>query len=160
MTAATLADPGEFEVSCRLLKTNKNAHKRVLLGTDRPEIEPKTIGYALNLCQRLGGGLEIFHMLHISQNETDHWLNRGEEPLASLSAALHEKGVVYHPVPPTGCLADALHRHAGGRRDILCVVFDTADPDGMICHKAKENMIRSFEALRCPVVMYAGSGRA
>ena len=159
MTKATLAEAGEFEVSRRLLKANKNAHKRVLLGTDRQEIEPKTISYVLNLCRRLGGGLEVFHMLHLSQNETDSRMDRREELLASLNAPLQEKGVVYHPMHGLGCLADELLRYADGRGDILCVVFDAADPDGMICHKAKENMIGRFETLHCPVVIYAESIR-
>jgi hypothetical protein len=157
MTAATFAEAGEFETARQFLKTNKNAHKRVLLGTDKPEIATRTISYALHLCQRLGGGLEIFHMLHLPENETASGLGLEKEPLAALNNALQEKGVVYQPFNGRGCLADEVLRHAGSRRDILCVVFDVLEPDGASCRKAKENMIAKFQALHCPVVMYAGS---
>lgn len=157
MIAATFAEAGEFETARQFLTTNKNAHKRVLLGTDKPEIAPRTISYALHLCQRLGGGLEIFHMLHLPENETDSGLSQEEEPPAALNTVLQEKGIVYKPVNGPGCLADEMLRHAGTRRDILCVVFDAAEPDGASCRKAKENMITKFQALHCPVVMYAGS---
>ncbi|HIJ90301.1 MAG: hypothetical protein OEV89_05980 [Desulfobulbaceae bacterium] len=159
MTAATFAEAGEFETARQFLKSNKNAHKRVLLGTDKPEIEPRTISYALHLCQRLGGGLEIFHMLRMAENETNPGLSQEEKPLAALNAALEPKGVVYQPVSGPGCLADEVLRHAGGRRDILCVVFDTLEPEGTTCRKAKENMIARLQALHCPVVMYAGAAR-
>ncbi|MCX5874936.1 MAG: hypothetical protein NT087_01290 [Deltaproteobacteria bacterium] len=157
MTAATFAEAGEFETARQLLKTNKNARKRVLLGTDKPEIAARTINYALHLCQRLGGGLEIFHMLHLLENETASGLNQDDEPLAALNSSLQEKGVIYQPVSRPGCLADEMLKHAGARRDILCVVFDVLEPDGTNCRKAKENMIAKFQALHCPVVMYAGS---
>ncbi len=160
MTAATFAEAGELETARQFLKTNKNAHKRVLLGTDKPELETRTISYALHLCQRLGGGLEIFHMLRMPGNKTASGLNQKKEPLASLNTALRKKGVVYHPVSGLGCLADEVLRHAGTRRDILCVVFDALEPDGASCRKAKENMITKFQALQCPVVMCAGSARA
>jgi hypothetical protein len=157
MTAATFAEAGEFETARQFLQTNKNARKRVLLGTDKPEIAPRTISYALHLCQRLGGGLEIFHMLNIPENETASDLGQEKEPLAALNQALQEKGVVYQPVSGLDCLADEVLRHAGSRRDILCVVFDALEPDGPKCRKAKENMIAKFQALHCPVVMYAGA---
>lgn len=160
MTAATFAEAGEFEAARQFLNTNKNAHKRVLLGTDKPEIETRTISYAMHLCQRLGGNLEIFHMLHLPEYETGSGLNREKEPLVSLNNALQEKGVIYQPVSRPGCLADEVLRHASPRRDILCVVFDALEPDGARCRKAKENMIAKFQALHCPVVMYAGSSRA
>ena len=160
MTAATFAEAGEFETARQFLKTNKNAHKRVLLGTDKPEIAPRTISYALHLCQRLGGGLEIFHMLNMPENEIASGMSQDNEPIAALNTSLQEKGVIYQPVNGLGCLADEVLRHAGGRRDILCVVFDVLDPNGTNCRKAKENMITKFQALHCPVVMYAGSSRA
>jgi hypothetical protein len=159
MTAATFAEAGEFETARQFLKTNKNARKRVLLGTDKPEIETRTISYALHLCQRLGGGLEIFHMLRLPEDEMSPGLSREKKPLASLNNALQEKGVVYQPVNGPGCLADEVLRHAGTRRDILCVVFDVLETEGTSCRKAKENMIARLQALHCPVVMYAGSAR-
>jgi len=159
MAAATFAEAGEFEMARQFFKTNKNAHKRVLLGTDKPEIETRTISYALHLCQRLGGSLEIFHMLRVSEKETASGLSLENKQLSVLSSALQEKGVVYQPTTGPGCLADEVLRHAGPRRDILCVVFDAKEPNGMSCRKAKENMIAKFQVLHCPVVMYAGSVR-
>ncbi|MFA6284702.1 MAG: hypothetical protein WCT30_02250 [Desulfurivibrionaceae bacterium] len=160
MTAAAFAEAGEFETARQFLKTNKNAHKRVLLGTDKPEIATRTISYALHLCQRLGGGLEIFHMLRMPENEIGSALSQEKEPLAALNTALQQQGVIYQPFTGLGCLADEVLKHASARRDILCVVFDVLEPDGASCRKAKENMITRLQALHCPVVMYAGSIKA
>ncbi len=159
MSAATFAEAGEFETARQFLTTNKNARKRVLLGTDKQEIDARTISYAMHLCQRLGGGLEIFHVLHLPAEEEGTELSQGKEPLVSLSNALHQKGIAYQPVKGAGCLADEVLRHAGSRRDILCVVFDAMEAGGTTCRKAKENMIAKFQAMHCPVVMYAGSAK-
>ena len=99
-------------------------------------------------------------MLHMLESETASGLSQEKEPLAALNSSLQEKGVIYQPVSGPGCLADEVLKHAGARRDILCVVFDALEPDGATCRKAKENMIAKFQALHCPVVMYAGSFRA
>ena len=159
MNAATFAEAGEFETARQFLSTNKNARKRVLLGTDKPEIDARTISYAMHLCQRLGGGLEIFHVLDLPAEEAASGLSQGQELLSSLSNALHQKGIAYQPAMGAGCLADEVLRHAGSRRDILCVVFDAMEASGATCRKAKENMIAKFQAMHCPVVMYAGSAR-
>jgi hypothetical protein len=157
MSAVTFAEAGEFETARQFLAANKNARKRVLLGTDKPEIDARTISYAIHLCQRLGGGLEIFHVLNLDKGEPDPALHQGKEPLSSLRSALHHQGIAYQPVRSEACLADEVIRHAGSRRDILCVVFDAMEISGATCRKAKENMITKFQALHCPVVMYAGS---
>lgn len=160
MSAATFAEAGEFETARQFLTPGKNARKRVLLGTDKPEIDARTISYAMHLCQRLGGGLEIFHVLHLPEEETDSALNQKKEPLASLNNTLQQKGIAYQPVRGAGCLADEVLRHVGNRRDLLCVVYDAMEAGGVTCRKAKENMLVRFQALHCPVVMYAGSVRA
>jgi len=160
LTAATFAEAGEFEAARQFLATGKNARKRVLLGTDKPEIAARTINYALHLCQRLGGGLEILHLLRLPDDEAEAGLAGGKESLVALNTSLQEKGVLYRPVSGPGCLADELVRQAAGRRDLLCVVFDALEPGGATCRKAKERMLAKFQILHCPVVSYTGTARS
>lgn len=62
MSAVTFAEHGEVETARHFLP-NKNSNKRVLLGVEEPELNPKLLEYALNLCRRVGAKLEILHFL-------------------------------------------------------------------------------------------------
>ena len=154
MIAASFAEAGEFETANWVLGLSKNANKRVLLGTDKTEIKPITIGNALRLCQRIGGNLEIFHMLRLPGGTTEKELRQEKEMIEALVGTLLRKGVVYRPVRAEGCLADALLGHVATRRDILCVVFDALEAGEARCFKAKEKMIARFQSLSCPVMIY------
>ncbi len=160
MTSAAFAEAGEFDTARQFLKSTKNAHKRVLLGTDRLEIDSKTIGYALRLCQRIGGNLEIFHVLRMEDDQLASELAQKKELIAALQDGLGKKGISYQLVLGRECLADEVLKHTTKRRDLLCVVFDALEAGSASCLQARQNMIAKFHALNCPVVVYAESSMA
>ncbi|MGV1100939.1 hypothetical protein ACUUL3_16205 [Thiovibrio sp. JS02] len=160
MASAAFAEAGEFETARQLLKPVKNAHKRVLLGTDKAEIDAKTIGYAMRLCQRIGGNLEIFHVLRMSDAKMATEIEQKKDLIDALKAKFGTKGISYQLVMGQDCLADEVLKHTTTRRDLLCVVFDALEAGSSSCLQAKQNMIAKFHALNCPVVVYAESTMA
>lgn len=155
MTAATFAEAGEFEMARQFIKPHKNAHKRVLLGTDRADINPKTLDYAMRLCQSIGGSLEIFHLLHLSEESMAGEPGQKNRLVKAIKGLLGEKGIVYQLVMGEECLAEEVLKYTSNRRDLLCVIFDAIGAGNSSCQQAKETMLAKFHALHCPVVVYA-----
>ena len=155
MTAATFAEAGEFEIARQFLKPNKNAYKRVLLGTDRTEINPKALQYAMRLCQRIGGNLEIFHVIHGVEESGASVTGQKNRLVEEVQSSLREKGIVYQLVMGEECLAEEVLKYTANRRNLLCVVFDVLEAGNSSCQKARETMLAKFHTLHCPVVVYA-----
>lgn len=139
----------------QFIKSPKNAHKRVLLGTDREEINPKTLHYAMRLCQCIGGSLEIFHVLHVVEEGVTGESVQKNRLVEAVKNFFLEKGILYQLVMGKECLAEEVLRYTSNRRDLLCVIFDSMETGNLSCQKAKENMLVKFHALHCPVVVYA-----
>lgn len=154
MTAATFAEAGEFEIARQFLKPSKNTYKRVLLGTDREEINPKVLQYAMHLCQRIGGNLEIFHVIHGAEESGASVMGQKNRLVEEVQSSLQEKGIVYQLVVGEECLAEEVLKYTVNRRNLLCVVFDAIEAGNVSCQKARENMLAKFHALHCPVVIY------
>lgn len=155
MTAATFAEAGEFETASQFFKAGKNAHKRVLLGTDRSEINPKTLHYAMRLCQSIGGSLEIIHVIHLPEESVAGEVSQKKSLIEAIKGLLGAKGIMYQLVVGEECLAAEVLKYTSNRRDLLCVIFDAIEAGNTSCQKAKETMVAKFHALHCPVVVYA-----
>jgi hypothetical protein len=155
MSAATFAEAGEFETAGQFLKPNKNAYKRVLLGTDREEINPKALQYAMRLAQRIGGKLEICHVIRADEETLSGEAEQKDKLVESVQGSLGERGIIYQLVMGEECLAEEVLRYTTNRRNLLCVVFDAIEAGNSSCQKARETMLAKFHALHCPVVVYA-----
>ncbi|MDP3696071.1 MAG: universal stress protein [Desulfocapsaceae bacterium] len=155
MTAATFAEAGEFEIARQFLKPSKNTYKRVLLGTDREEINPKALQYAMRLCQHIGGNLEIFHVIHGAEESGASIMGQKNRLVGEVQSSLQEKGIVYQLVMGEECLAEEVLKYTVNRRNLLCVVFDAIEAGNATCQKARETMLAKFHTLHCPVVVYA-----
>jgi hypothetical protein len=158
VASAAFAEAGEFETARQMAPRGKNAHKTVLLGTDRPEIDMNMVANALKLCQRIGAGLEVLHVLSGGGKKRRPALEarRAERPPQAVPARLQQQGISYQQVTGDAPLEEQIVKHAGGRRDILCVVLGAGDPAagrGRTSGRAKKSWL--FERLKCPVVMYA-----
>ena len=155
MAAISFAEAGEFETASQFFKPQKNAHKRVLLGTDRTEVNPKTLHYAMRLCKYIGGTLEICHVLNLPEECRDIEHDQKDSLVEVVQSSLGGKGIVYQLVIGEECLATEVLKYTNNRRDLLCVVFDAIEVGNVSCQKARETMLAKFHALHCPVVVYA-----
>jgi hypothetical protein len=155
MAAVSFAEAGEFETASQFFKPQKNAHKRVLLGTDRMEVNPKTLHYAMRLCKYIGGTLEIFHLLKLSEECLDVEHDQKKRLVEVVQDSIGGKGIVYQLVIGEECLATEVLKYSSNRRDLLCVVFDAIEVGHESCRTARETMLAKFHALHCPVVVYA-----
>jgi hypothetical protein len=61
MSAAAFAEVGEFDTAREIAGKSKNAHKKVLIVLEGDDLNKRILNYALDLCKRLGGQLEILH---------------------------------------------------------------------------------------------------
>lgn len=156
MTAVTFAEQGEFESARQMLKNRKTANKRVLLGTDAEDIDRQFIQYALQLCKRLGGGLEIVHLVH----QDSEVVGKSNE-LRKLKESLEKKNIIYQAIPGGTSLEEAVEEYSRGRRDILCVVlesFKIVEKEKTGSAAKREN--RFLKNLSCPVVLFESQARA
>lgn len=155
MSAATYAEAGEFEMARQFFTPHKNTRKRVLLGTDREEINPKTLNYAMRLCYCIGASLEIFHMIHAPAGCMDCEAGQMSRMLEAVKGDLGEKGIIYELVMGKECLAAEVLQYTDKRRDLLCIIFDAMGTGSSGCQRTKEVLLAKFHALHCPVVVYA-----
>ncbi len=150
MAAVAFAEEGEFETARQLMQQSDNTAKKVILSVDELELKPKLINYALDLCQRVGGQLEVFHILKPSMvGKTAQYL------LNPMVEKLKEMGVKYELAFGRGKLEDELIKHAEGRRNILFVVLKSIAKKGMREKASDINVVRVMNKLKCPVVVFS-----
>jgi len=150
MSAAAFAEAGEFETARQIAGKNKNAHKKVLVVLEGDDLGIRILNYALDLCERLGGQLEILHKqgptkMEITKSKVwEEFMKKGEQ-------------VVCSSLEPSESLDDKLTEYGKTRRDILCVVLRIhlmETPD-----KKKEGKVWSpdwiMQKLNCPVMVYS-----
>jgi len=157
MTSAAFAEAGEFDIARQMIQAGKTANKKVLLGTEGGEVNPQLFRYALDLCRRLGGNLEILQVLPGpdaapgGQPDLD---TVGQIP-AAFRQKLRNMGVFYRIIFARDVFAKEIVRYADKRRDIICVVLgaprahDIGRQAGAL---RKQSSI--FKRLGCPVVFY------
>ncbi|MBU0681772.1 MAG: universal stress protein [Proteobacteria bacterium] len=164
MAAAAFAEANDHDSARELLHDFKTAHKKVLLGTDHLEPDLKIVNYALNLCQRMGGGLEIFHVVPPSFCAR---MQAAGSPLvedpafADFNIRMASLGVVYQPVCSDRGLVREILDHVAVRRQIMCVVVSPSHADETILPKQDGRTIGEwFQDLSCPVLVYSDYQKA
>jgi hypothetical protein len=156
MASAAFAEAGEFDTARQMIQTGKNSNKKILLGTEGGEVSPQLFRYAMDLCRRLGGNLEIIQVLPgadaANGKQTELEAN-GEIP-ASFRRKLQKMGILYRIIFARDVFEKEIVRYADKRRDILCVVLSAPDSDAgrQAASKRKQSLI--FKRLSCPVVFY------
>jgi K+-sensing histidine kinase KdpD len=153
MASSAFAEEGEFEMALQFMGQGKNAHKRVLLGTDEEEIDPKIIVHALKLCQRMEAGLEILHIVRKKEGHRKRLRTSGEGRKSQRAQGVLEKmGIVYKRLLSDSSLESELMQYVTKRRDLLCVVLGAKSLGSG--RKNYRKMADVFERLRCPLVIY------
>jgi nucleotide-binding universal stress UspA family protein len=149
MTAAAFAEAGEHEAANQYLASAKTARKKVLLGTNAPEIPPKVFSHAIEVCKRLGARLEILHVLPGSTEL--------EKPagLAAKLARLKERfktfGIPYEFVLDAKGLEEEIIRYAAERHDIMLIVLGFSNPAGRRGKKQPDSHLLAH--FQCPVIL-------
>ena len=151
MAAAAFAEVGEFDTARQLAGKNKNAHKKVLVVLEGDDLSMRILNYALDLCKRLGGQLEILHKQgpeKMDITKTEVWQEFAEKT----------EDVFCLSLKPGESLDDTLIEYGKTRRDILCVVLriDLMEkrPDKKKNEKAwSPDWI--MQKLNCPVMVYS-----
>jgi hypothetical protein len=152
MASAAFAEAGEFDTARQMLSRDKTSNKKVLLATDTEVIHAGVIRHALNLCKRMGGRLEILHLLAKSAAGENAEIQR-EEMVGKLS----EYATSYTQKAIKKSFENEVVSFTENRGDLLCVVLDTTQ-----CRKTGNNNIcRKYLAglvakITCPVVIYTG----
>ena len=149
MAAAAFAEAGEFETARQLAGKNKNAHKKVLVVLEGDDLSMRILNYALDLCKRLGGQLEILHKQgpgKVDITNTEVWREFSKK----------SEEVVCSSLDSGESLDDRLIEYGKTRRDILCVVLriDLMENKPV---KRKEEKAWSpdwiMQQLNCPVMV-------
>jgi nucleotide-binding universal stress UspA family protein len=158
MAAAAFAEAGEHESARQFLNDFKNSRKKVLLGTDHLEPDLKIVNYALSLCQRMGAGLEIFHVVPSSLCKgVDLGASvAGEPAFAAFNKKMATLGVAYQPVCSDRGLVREISDHVATCRQVVCVVVSPAHAAETSQTKRDGRTIGEwFQELSCPVLFYS-----
>lgn len=144
MAAAAFAEAGEHDTAREFLGGSKNAHKKILLGTDKTGLAPKALSYALNICGRLGAGLEVVRIFPFSEKKAN------SESDKELKESLARQGIPYAAIHGKASLGEEIVRYAAERRDILLLILSLAERDEHL-RKPDKALVKRFH---CPVVFF------
>lgn len=152
MASATFAEAGEFDTARQMLSQAKTSNKKVLLATDTEEVHEGVIMHALNLCKRMGGKLEILHLLQPKSSRPP-----GQFESKEMSPRVSEFATTYTQMVAADSFEEKVIHYTENRGDLLCVVLDTSrcrkTENNNICKKYLAGLV---EKITCPVVIYTG----
>ena len=157
MAAAAFAEAGELESARQMIGSGKTSNKRVLLGVEQENFNESMIRNAMQLSQRLGGKLEIFHIY--LKNKDNQFVSPADRDnlLEQYRQRFQQLGVFYQCLEGEGCLAEAITTHMANRRDILCVVMSDRTKESSLCQDATNKMMAFLQKIKCPVVVYSAT---
>lgn len=139
--AAAFAEAGEFETAREMVK----GRQKVLLALTGRDSDRKSFTYAMNICRRIGAGLEIIYV------------GNGSE-MVFLTDQLKKENISYEIIQVSGSIKEAIISHAEKRSDIRFVVIESSDT--MNIDFKKDNTIppKGWEELKCPLVVVMEGG--
>jgi len=161
MASAAFAEAGEFETARQMMREGRVPDKRVLLGADGPGRGEKGLVYAINICRRLGAGLEILYVFRDGIAEggpLSEQLVKAKAELKPMFERLGREGVRYVLNFGTGALDAEVARYAEGRRDILFVVVESTG--GGKKGGLEKTLSRALNKMGCPLVVVSSAAKA
>ncbi|MFN3740453.1 MAG: hypothetical protein ACK4TF_07255 [Thermodesulfovibrionales bacterium] len=138
MAASAFAEAGEFETARQILREDR----RILLGLRKERISKKTLLYALNVCKRVGSGLDI---LYISSDGVE------TEELEDFMKELEREGIGFNVVKRKGCLKREIVDYVREKKNIDFVVIESSEDLERECREG--SLSDAWSALRCPLVV-------
>ena len=137
MTTMDFADVVELETSQEIIK------KKVLLVLTGNEPDTRSIKYALNVCKRIGAGLDILCITSYAG-----YAALLEEHLKKLIP----KGTEYHIVKKTKSIHDVVIHYTEQSNRVQFVVIDSRDVDSRAISDER-NAVEEWKRLKCPLVL-------
>ncbi|HXX81483.1 MAG TPA: hypothetical protein VEI46_08030 [Thermodesulfovibrionales bacterium] len=142
MSSVAFAEAGEVGSAIKIL----HERHKVLLVLTGEETDMKAARCALNICKRIGVGIEI---LYITKN--DHEIPFLEEYLNELKI----KGIEYKVRRCKDSTKEEIMRFLEKEKDIQFVVIDSQDL-GIDSASDKPETLKRWERLTCPLVLVSG----
>jgi len=146
MSSAAFAEAGEPDTAIKIL----HERRKVLLVLTGEETDMKAANYALNICKRIGVGIEI---LYITKNNDD--IPFLEEYLKELQT----KGIEYQVIRCKETMKEEIVRFIEKEKGIQFVVIDSQDlmkNSG----KDKPETLKKWDRLDCPLVLVSKLSKA
>ncbi len=140
MAASAFAEAGEIETAREILK----ARQKVLLALTGRESDRKSFKYTLNICKRIGAGLEVLYTS--KRDEILQMLKEFEEEL-------NKEGIAYEFIQGSGCIKEAIIYRTEKRSDIQFVVIESSDAMNIDCKNDDRTLSKAWEGLKCPLVV-------
>jgi HSP90 family molecular chaperone len=145
MSSAAFAEAGEFDSAIKILH---EGHK-VLLVLTGEETDMKAARYALNICKRIGVGIEVLYI-----TKTSDEIPFLKEYLEELKA----KGIEYQVTTCKESLKEAIMKFIEKEKGIQFVVVDSHDL-GIDSERDEKRTLEEWKKLRCPLVLVSGLGK-
>jgi hypothetical protein len=142
MSSVAFAEAGEVGSAIKIL----HERHKVLLVLTGEETDMKAARYALNICKRIGVGIEI---LYITKNSDE--IPFLEEYLNELKT----KGIEYKVGRCKESMKEEIIRFLEKEKGIQFVVIDSQDV-GIDCVSDKPETLKKWERLTCPLVLVSG----
>jgi uncharacterized protein related to proFAR isomerase len=142
MSSVAFAEAGEIGSAIRIL----HERHKVLLVLTGEETDMKAATYALNICKRIGVGIEI---LYITKNSDE--IPFLEEYLKELKT----KGIEYQVRRVKESMKEEIIRFIEKEKDIQFVVIDSDDV-GIGSATDKPETLNKWARLTCPLVLVSG----
>jgi uncharacterized protein related to proFAR isomerase len=142
MSSVAFAEAGEVGGAIKIL----HERHKVLLVLTGEETDMKAARYALNICKRIGVGIEI---LYITKNDDE--IPFLEEYLNELKT----KGIEYKVRRCKESTKEEIIRFLEKEKDIQFVVIDSHDL-GIDSASDKPETLKRWERLTCPLVLVSG----
>jgi hypothetical protein len=145
MSATAFAEEAQFDFAREILAERR----KVLLVLTGTESDTKAARYAMNICKRIGAGLEILYITNDLSNKS---------ALEKYLKELESKGIAYQITEKEGSLKEDIARFIDKARDIQFVVIDSRDLEIVSENAVKANM-DEWNDLGCPVVLVSDSAK-
>ena len=142
MSSVAFAEAGEIGTAIKIL----HERHKVLLVLTGEETDMKAARYALNICKRIGVGIEI---LYITKNNDE--IPFLEEYLKELKT----KGIEYQVRRVRESMKEEIARFTEKEKNIQFVVIDSQDL-GIRSESDKPETLKKWERLTCPLVLVSG----
>jgi hypothetical protein len=135
MTAAAFAQAGEFGAAREMLQTGTRP-KAVLLVLDGHATDSDAFTHAVNLCKRIGAGMEILAFSpHVEREGTEEnsSIRQAEyERVESLSRLAEKQGVTCTITVQAGNVDEQLFHYVQRHKEIAAVIYGSQSPRKVI----------------------------